>query len=104
MKFYEAAKYYYFPGMHEPAAMLACGTNKQWFDSLSKSDQLLIESAASMENDVMMAEYNAKNGSSLATLIADQGSSCASLTMTSTMRLVKPPLRCTRMWLSSAHR
>ncbi|MGZ0246825.1 MAG: ABC transporter substrate-binding protein, partial [Alphaproteobacteria bacterium] len=23
MKFYEAAKYYYYPGMHEPAAMLS---------------------------------------------------------------------------------
>jgi len=73
MKFYEAAKYYYYPGMHEPAAMLACGTNKKWWDSLSQSEQLIIEAAASMENDVMMAEYNAKNGASLASLIADQG-------------------------------
>ena len=73
MKFYEAAKYYYYPGMHEPAAMLACGINKKWWDSLTSSEQLIIEAAASMENDVMMAEYNAKNGSSLASLINDQG-------------------------------
>ncbi len=73
MKFYEAAKYYYFPGMHEPGSMLALGMNKKWWDNLSKSDQLIIEAASSMENDVMMAEYNAKNGVSLAKLVSEQG-------------------------------
>lgn len=73
MKFYEAAKYYYYPGMHEPAAMLACGVNKDFWDGLSKADQVLVEAAASMENDVMMSEYNAKNGEALAKLIAEQG-------------------------------
>ena len=29
MKFYEAAKYYYYPGMHEPGAMLSIGMNKR---------------------------------------------------------------------------
>ena len=73
MKFYEAAKYYYYPGMHEPAAMLACGINKDFWESLSSSDKLIIEAASSMENDVMMAEYNAKNGEALAKLISEQG-------------------------------
>ncbi len=73
MKFYEAAKYYYYPGMHEPGSMLSCGMNKKWWESLSKTEQLMIEAASSMENDVMMSEYNAKNGASLATLINDQG-------------------------------
>ena len=73
MKFYEAAKYYYYPGMHEPGAMLACGMNKTWWDGLSKSDQLMIEAASSMENDVMMSEYNAKNGAALKRLVNDQG-------------------------------
>lgn len=73
MKFYEAAKYYYYPGMHEPGSMLSCGMNKKWWDGLNKSEQLIVEAAAAMENDVMMAEYNAKNGAALATLISDQG-------------------------------
>lgn len=73
MKFYEAAKFYYYPGMHEPGAMLAVSMNKKWWDALSKADQLLIEAAASMENDVMMAEYNAKNGAALASLIKNHG-------------------------------
>ena len=73
MKLYEAAKYYYYPGMHEPGSMLALGINKKWWDGLSKSDQLTIEAAAAMENDVMMAEFNAKNGVALAKLVNEQG-------------------------------
>jgi TRAP-type mannitol/chloroaromatic compound transport system substrate-binding protein len=73
MKFYEAAKFYYYPGMHEPGAMLAIGMNKKWWDALSAEDKLIVEAAASMENDVMMAEYNAKNGEALAELIKDNG-------------------------------
>ena len=73
MKFQEAAKYYYYPGMHEPGSALAAGCNKSWLTSLSKADQTMIEAASSMENDVMMAEYNAKNGAALARLINDHG-------------------------------
>ena len=73
MKFYEAAKYYYYPGMHEPGSMLALGMNKKWWDGLSKSDQAIIEGAAAHENDMMMAEYNMKSGSALTKLITEQG-------------------------------
>lgn len=73
MKFYEAAKYYYYPGMHEPASMLSLGINKKFWDGLSASDQLIIKAASHMENDIMMAEYNAKNGASLDKLINEQG-------------------------------
>jgi TRAP-type mannitol/chloroaromatic compound transport system substrate-binding protein len=73
MKFYEAAKYYYYPGMHEPGSMLAMGFNASWLSSLSKSDQALIEAACTSENDVMMSEYNAKNGAALAKLISENG-------------------------------
>ncbi len=73
MKFYEAAKYYYFPGMHEPGAMLAVGTNKKFWDGLSNSDQEMVKAAAASENDMMMAEYNAKNGQALARLVNDHG-------------------------------
>jgi TRAP-type mannitol/chloroaromatic compound transport system substrate-binding protein len=73
MKFYEAAKYYYYPGMHEPAAQLTLGMNRKWWEGLSKSDQMIITAASEMENSVMMSEYNAKNGASLAKLISEQG-------------------------------
>ncbi len=73
MKFYEATKFYYHPGFHEPGSMLSAGMNKSWWESLSPSDQLTIEAAAAMENDVMMSEYNAKNGAALQRLIDEQG-------------------------------
>jgi TRAP-type mannitol/chloroaromatic compound transport system substrate-binding protein len=31
MKFYEAAKYYYYPGMHEPGSQLHLGMNKDFW-------------------------------------------------------------------------
>ena len=73
MKFYEAAKYYYYPGFHEPGSMLAFGMNKKWWSDLSATDKLIVEAAASAENDIMMSEYNAKSGSSLSKLIKEQG-------------------------------
>ena len=53
--------------------MLALGMNKSWWEGLSKTDQLMIEAAAAAENDIMMAEYNAKSGAALADLIQNQG-------------------------------
>ncbi len=73
MKFYEAAKYYYYPGMHEPGAMLAVGMNKKWWDGLSKADQAMIKAAAETENSIMMSEYNANNGAALKKLVNEQG-------------------------------
>ncbi len=73
MKFYEATQYYYFPGFHEPGATLASTFNASWWGTLSDTDKAVIEAAAATENDVMMSEYNAKNGAALARLINDQG-------------------------------
>ena len=73
MKFYEAAKYYYYPGMHEPGTSLSLGINKKFWDGLSKTDQLIIRVAAENENSILMSEYNAKNGAYLAKLVNEQG-------------------------------
>lgn len=73
MKFYEAAKYYYYPGMHEPASQLALGMNKSWWASLSATDQAIIEAACNEENARQMAETNANNGTYLSRLINDHG-------------------------------
>ena len=73
MKFQEAAKYYYYPGMHEPGSTLACGVNKSWFTSLSKSDQIIIKTACDWADTTTMAEYNAKNGAALARLVNESG-------------------------------
>lgn len=73
MKFYEAAKFYYYPGFHEPGTMLSVQTNKKWWDGLSTSDQNLISAAAAQENEKMFSEYNWNNGAALARLLSEQG-------------------------------
>jgi TRAP-type mannitol/chloroaromatic compound transport system substrate-binding protein len=73
MKFYEAAKYYYYPGMHEPGGFLSLGMNASWWGSLTKTERLIIEAAAGQEIDYMMAEYNANNGTYLRKLRKEHG-------------------------------
>ncbi len=73
MKFYEAAKYYYYPGMHEPGGQLTLGVNLRWWDKLSKSEQAIIQTACNEENARQMAETNANNSLYLAKLIDDHG-------------------------------
>ncbi len=73
MKFYEAAKYYYYPGMHEPGSQLAMGLNASWYNSLSKTDQEIIKAACMEENAMQMAETNANNGAYLDKLINEHG-------------------------------
>ena len=73
MKFYEAAKYYYWPGMHEPGSQLCMGMNASWWGTLSKSDQAIIEACCNEENSLQMAETNAENGKYLARLQRDHG-------------------------------
>ena len=73
MKFYEAAKYYYYPGFHEPGGFLSFGMNASWWGSLSKSDQLIIQACCGQSNDEVMGEFNANNGAYLAKLVNEHG-------------------------------
>ncbi len=73
MKFYEAAKYYYYPGMHEPGSMLSFGMNEEFWSNLSESDKLIVQAACDAENAVGMSEYNMNNGEALAKLVSEQG-------------------------------
>ncbi len=73
LKFYEAAKYYYYPGMHEPGGFLSFGMNKSWWGGLTKSEQLSIEAACHMECEIAMSENNANNATYLNRLINEHG-------------------------------
>ena len=73
MKFYEAAKYYYWPGFHEPGTMESFGMNKTWWDGLSTADQKLIEAACALENNLLYSEYCWNNGSSMVKLVEEHG-------------------------------
>ena len=73
MKFYEAAKYYYTGGMHEPGGGLAFGMNKAFWDGLTEYEQAVIEAACNEEHAASHEENIAKNGEYLARLVNDHG-------------------------------
>ena len=73
MKFYEAAKYYYAAGMHEPGGGLAFGMNKAWYDGLTDFEKAVIEAACNEEHAASHEELIAKNGEYLSKLVDEQG-------------------------------
>ncbi len=71
--FYKIAKYYYYPGFHEPGTALGGAVNKTVWDKLSSSHKTLIESAMAAENNFTLAEFNANNSAALVTLVNEHG-------------------------------
>jgi TRAP-type mannitol/chloroaromatic compound transport system substrate-binding protein len=67
--FYKAAKYYYYPGWHEPGTYLEYFFNKKAYESLPRDLQHIVD-AACMENELwVLAQFEARNGAALQTLI-----------------------------------
>ncbi|MBD3679699.1 MAG: TRAP transporter substrate-binding protein [Rhodobacteraceae bacterium] len=73
MKFYEAAKYYYTGGMHEPGGGLAFGMNKSWFEARTDWEKAIIEAACMEENAAQFEEAMALNGQYMNKLVDEQG-------------------------------
>ncbi len=73
MKFYEAAKFYYTGGMHEPGAQLSLTMNKSWWSKLSDTERALITAAALEENANSYFENMALNGEYLTKLTEEHG-------------------------------
>lgn len=71
--FQQVLKNYMYPGFHEPGSALSVGMNKGWWDGLAEHDKAIVEACCHAENDVMMAEFNARNGDSLEKLISEHG-------------------------------
>ncbi len=71
--FYKVAKYYYYPGFHEPGTALECTWNLDMWNSLSDGDKAAIEAACAADNAITLAEFNARNGDALDTLINEHG-------------------------------
>ena len=69
LAFYQAAKFYYWPGFHEPGAGLATGINLDTWNSFSKSEQSIIRQILAFENNFTLAEFNHHNSIALETLI-----------------------------------
>ncbi|HEX23149.1 MAG TPA: ABC transporter substrate-binding protein [Chromatiales bacterium] len=58
---YRAAKYYYYPGWHEPGPVLELTVNAQAYASLPANLQKAIEVAASDTNQWMLNQFEARN-------------------------------------------
>ena len=67
--FYKVAKYYYYPGWHEPGTTLEGIVNKKAFEALPKDLQAIVKNAAWVVNQDMLAEYTARNNAALNTLV-----------------------------------
>ncbi|HZD52582.1 MAG TPA: TRAP transporter substrate-binding protein DctP [Woeseiaceae bacterium] len=62
---HKAARYYYYPGWHEPGSVLQCIVNKNAWDSLPEDLQEIVASVSQAVNLDMQAEYNYGNAMAL---------------------------------------
>lgn len=69
MGFHEVAKYYYYPGWHEPGSNLELIVNQKAFDSLPEDLQEIVRISAKAANQAMLDEYIARNNAALNELI-----------------------------------
>ena len=67
--FYKVAKYYYYPGWHEPGTTMECMINQKAFNELPKDLQKIVLTACKAANMDMLSEYTARNNQALDTLI-----------------------------------
>ena len=66
---HEVAKYYYYPGWHEPGSMLELIVNKQSFEALPTDLQAIVTYASKAANQDMLDEFTARNNAALRQLI-----------------------------------
>lgn len=63
--FHRIAKYYYYPGWHEPGPTLELLINKKMWDELPEDLQAIIRAAAGYSNQKMLDEFTARNSAAL---------------------------------------
>ncbi len=71
--FQEVAKYYYYPGWHEPGSILEFIVNKDSLEALPKELQAIVKYASRAANQEMLDEYTARNNAALQQLIDEHG-------------------------------
>src|SRR5690606_6382781 len=70
---HEAARYYYYPGWHEPSGVLECLMSTRAYDALSPALRTVVETACLAESAFVTTEFKARNQQALATLIERHG-------------------------------
>ena len=67
--FYKIAKFYYWPGFHEPSSVTSYAVNLKVWDSLPRDQQELLKMAFESEAHLQSSEYDAGNPIALDTLL-----------------------------------
>ena len=70
---HEVAKYYYYPGWHEPGSMLEFIVNRDSFEALPEDLQAIVTYAARAANQDMLDEFTARNNAALKDLVDNHG-------------------------------
>ena len=70
---HQVAKYYYYPGWHEPGSTLEIIVNRNAFESLPKDLQAIVKYGARAVNQEMLDEYTARNNKALRELVDKHG-------------------------------
>ncbi len=70
---YKSARYYYYPGWHEPGSTLDNFINLAAWDGLPADIKAIIESANAAVNQTVLSEFVARNNSALKTLVQQHG-------------------------------
>ena len=69
---YQIAKYYYYPGWHEPGTTLELLVNRSRYEALPKELQEIIRTAAYRQNVWVLSEFEAKNAVYLQKLLKEE--------------------------------
>jgi TRAP-type mannitol/chloroaromatic compound transport system substrate-binding protein len=67
------ARYYYYPGWHEPGATTEVIINAQAWASLPADLQAMVTAAAGAVNDDLLSEFTARNAQALQVLVEEYG-------------------------------
>lgn len=73
MGFQEAAKYYYYPGWHEPGSTMEFIVNEKAFQQLPPDLQAIVKTAAAAVNQSILDELTAKSSSALKVMVEQHG-------------------------------
>jgi TRAP-type mannitol/chloroaromatic compound transport system substrate-binding protein len=71
--FHEVARYYYYPGWHEPGSILEFVVNKDSLEALPADLQAIVRYASRAANQDMLDEYTARNNAALQSLVDEHG-------------------------------
>ncbi|NWG70108.1 MAG: TRAP transporter substrate-binding protein [Parvularculaceae bacterium] len=71
--FYREAKFYYWPGFHEPGAQIALGVNLKVWTGFTEQEKAIVRAACREANQLSLAEYGHYNAVALEQLVKDHG-------------------------------